>query len=163
MVDAQEYATPMASDVDVDDFFELETIDTVTHAPDDLDDHDLDWFIQQGTLHADISQLFERAPVAVPQVLADVDWDNVADAGWTLADPPARDGSFPVNNEKKVANTNVTRRANEEERLRKFSWERHEVVPSGNKRVRYIYTNINDGSTATSLREALRSCNMKRE
>ena len=49
------------------------------------------------------------------------------------------------------------RRLNEAERLRKFSWERIEVSTEG-KRVRYTYVNNANGSTATSLRKALREC-----
>lgn len=43
-------------------------------------------------------------------------------------------------------------------RLHKFSWERHEVAVPGAKRTRYSYVNTANGSSATSLRQALLAC-----
>ena len=82
-----------------------------------------------------------------------VDWDDVA-RDWTL------DELHTCNSDDSDdrALQNKRRRLTEVERLRKYSWERHEMPVERGKRMRYKYVH-RDGSTATSLREALRRCN----
>jgi len=126
----------------------LQEIDVLTHIPDDL-------------ALADISEfLIDALPEEVDENLANVDWDqldwdNVA-ADFTL-DELKNNSVCESTNDGDRAIINKRRRMNEEERLRKYSWERHPIEGQGSKRPRYKYVNT-DGSIVKSLRDALRKC-----
>ena len=97
--------------------------------------------------------------------IADVDWDEVAAAGWTLDEFENDVNKDPIVIARDTENDTLDddspskqkkRRLSEVERLRKFSWVIHEL-PAVGKRARYTYVNAN-GATASSMRQALREC-----
>lgn len=145
------YVAPTVAD-DIDKLLNGYAFDTVTLAPDDesddLDDLDLDFMMRESHM----LQQYEKGTHEFEKV----DWDEIAAAGWTLDKPADEEESLtPTSNNKEGT---ARRRLNEEERLRKYSWERHKLPTPNKKRVRYTYTNTRDGSIVTSRREALRSC-----
>tara|TARA_B110000046_G_scaffold176295_1_gene201815 strand:- start:2504 stop:2992 length:489 start_codon:yes stop_codon:yes gene_type:complete len=156
MRDASLCAAPTHEEDDgFDELLDVNAVDTIMRAPDGVDGLD---FLAQWRLGADSIRMCDNDNVSVSPEFADEGWDQMVDAGWTLGDTAEGDNSLTA---MKKSVVNSTRRLGETTRLRKYSWERHEVAAPGKKRMRYRYVNTHDGSIATSLREALRVCRAK--